>query len=204
MAPFDLTTTLGWWGANCVYLAVGFGFGFILERAGFGNARKLAAQFYFYDQTVLKVMFTAIVVAMLGIFWTARLGLLDMDRVWINPTYLGPAVVGGLVLGMGFIIGGYCPGTSLVAMVTLKLDGLFFVLGVVTGIFIFGETVGMFSDFWNQSGALGRLTLPEWLGVSTGSVVLGVVVMALGMFCGAEWLEKFFAGKNGKDGEDKQ
>jgi len=57
--------------------------------------------------TVLKVMFTAIVTAMLLIFLASALLLLDFDRLYVNPTYLWPAIVGGLLLGMGFIIGGY-------------------------------------------------------------------------------------------------
>jgi len=107
MAPYDLTASLGAVGAIAVYLAIGFGFGFALERAGFGNSRKLAAQFYLHDMTVLKVMFTAIVVAMLLIFLASGLMLLDFERVFVNPTYLWSGILGGLILGMGFIIGGY-------------------------------------------------------------------------------------------------
>ena len=86
---------------------VGIGFGFFLEKAGFGNARKLSAQFYFRDFAVLKVMFTAIVVAGLGFWWLVRLGLLDLSYTYINPTFLIPQIVGGLILGVGFVIGGY-------------------------------------------------------------------------------------------------
>jgi hypothetical protein len=107
MAPYDLTTAVGGIGTIAVYLAIGFGFGFALERAGFGNSRKLAAQFYFHDMTVLKVMFTGIVVAMLLVFWATGLMLLDFERVFVNPTYLWPGILGGLILGMGFITGGY-------------------------------------------------------------------------------------------------
>jgi hypothetical protein len=107
MAPYDVTGLAGGIGAIAIYLVIGLGFGFALERAGFGNSRKLAAQFYLYDMTVLKVMFTAIVVAMLLLFWASALMRLDLDRVFVNPTYLWSGVLGGLVLGMGFVIGGY-------------------------------------------------------------------------------------------------
>ena len=120
------------------------GFGAILEMAGFGDSRKLAAQFYFKDMTVLKVMFTGIVVAAVLIFLSSSLGLLDYDRLWVNPTYLYPGIVGGLIMGVGFIVGGFCPGTSLVAASTLKLDGIFFVLGGLFGVWAFGESVGSF------------------------------------------------------------
>ena len=73
MAPFDLVAILGVTGSYLVYLGIGFGFGFILESSGFGDSRKLAAQFYFRELRVLKVMFTAIVVAMLLVFWASAL-----------------------------------------------------------------------------------------------------------------------------------
>jgi len=191
MAPLDLSG-LGHVGGNLVSVAFGIGFGFLLERAGFGNARKLASQFYLNDQTVLKVMFTAIIVAMLLIYWTTGLGWLDFERIWVNPTYLWPGIIGGLLLGVGFIIGGYCPGTSIVATATLKLDGLIFFLGCLLGIFVFGETVPWYQAFWEQSGFMGRYTIPEWLGLTYGVVVFLVILMALGMFAGAEWLESLF------------
>ncbi len=197
MAPFPLTlsTYLGHWGQYIVYLLIGFGFGYILESAGFGNSRKLAGQFYFKDLTVLKVMFGAIVTAMVLIFAASGLGLLDYNLVWVNPTYLWPGIVGGLIMGVGFIVGGFCPGTSLVALATRKIDGLFFVLGGLFGIFLFGETVDSFAGFWNSS-YLGRFTIPDWLGLPTGVVVLGLVLMALFMFWGGEQLEHIFGGRD--------
>ena len=135
-----------------VFGLIGFGFGFVLESSGFGNSKKLAAQFYFKDLTVLKVMFGAIVTAMVLIFAMVGLGILDYNLVWVNPTYLWPGIVGGLIMGVGFIVGGFCPGTSLVAMATRKIDGLFFVLGGLFGIFLFGETERFYDMWWNFSG----------------------------------------------------
>lgn len=175
-----------------VNLLIGFGFGFTLERAGFGDSRKLAAQFYFHDMTVLKVMFSAIVTAMFVVHWAWRLGWVDLSQVWINPTWLWSAILGGIILGFGFIIGGYCPGTSLVAAATLKLDGMFFVAGVLLGIFVFGQAVPRFWDFYNLSGSMGRVTLADWTGLSTGTVVLLVALLAVFMFWGGEQLERAF------------
>jgi rhodanese-related sulfurtransferase len=193
MAPYALEAELGTFWAYAIYLVIGFGFGSVLEMAGFANSPKLAAQFYFKDLTVLKVMFTAIVVAMVGVFGASAVGALDYNQVWVNPTYWWPGIVGGLIMGAGFIIGGFCPGTSLVAASTLKIDGIFFVLGVVFGIFMFGETVSAFEGFWNSSFQ-GRLTLPDWLGAPTGVVVVVVVLVALGMFWGGEILEERIGG----------
>ena len=191
--PFALNALIGPIGAALVYLAIGFAFGYVLEIAGFGSSPKLAAQFYFRDLTVLKVMFTGIVVAMLLIFGASALSLLDLNLIWVNPTYLWPGLLGGLIMGVGFILGGLCPGTSLVALSTLKVDGLFYVLGALFGIFLFGETVDSFGVFWNSS-YLGRLMLPEWLGLPTGVVALIVVLMALFMFWGGEQLERIVGG----------
>jgi rhodanese-related sulfurtransferase len=192
--PLPLTVLLGQYGSYAIYLLVGVAFGATLETAGFGNSKKLAAQFYLKDLTVFKVMFTAIIVAMTLIFLTSAAGLLDYSLIWVPPTYLWPGILGGLIMGVGFIVGGFCPGTSLVAMATGKVDGVFFVLGVLSGIFMFGETVSNFAVFF-ESSYMGRFTLPELFGLSYGTVVLLVVVMALLMFLGAEKIEQAMGGE---------
>jgi rhodanese-related sulfurtransferase len=163
--------------------------------SGFANAPKLAAQFYFKDMTVLKVMFGAIVTAMVLVFLASAVGLLDYYLVYVNPTFLWPGIVGGLIMGVGFILGGFCPGTSLVSAAVGKIDGIIFVLGVLFGIFAFGETVGYFEEFW-YSSFMGRFTIPEWLGLPYGIVVVGIVLMALFMFWGSEQLERIFGGRD--------
>lgn len=191
--PLPLESLLGPVGAYLAFLVIGFAFGYVLEISGFADSPRLAAQFYFKDLTVLKVMFTAIIVAMVLIFGASAFGLLDYNLIWVNPTYLWPGLVGGLIMGVGFVIGGYCPGTSLVAAATARVDGILFALGTAFGIFMFGETVDTFNVFWNSSD-LGRFTLPELLNVPTGWVVVGVVFMALFMFWGGEKLESAFGG----------
>jgi hypothetical protein len=175
-----------------VFGLIGFGFGFVLEMSGFGNSKKLAAQFYFKDLTVLKVMFGAIVTAMVLLFLASAVGILDFNLVYVPETYLWPGIVGGFIMGIGFIIGGFCPGTSVVSAATFKLDGLFFLLGAFFGVFAFGETVDFYWEWWNSSGALGRLTLMDVFNLPTGVVVLLVVLMALFMFWGGEQLERIF------------
>jgi rhodanese-related sulfurtransferase len=192
MAPFDLTQLAGPIGQALVFGAIGFGFGAVLEMTGFGDTRKLAGQFYFRELTVLKTMFTAIVVAAVLLFLASSLGLLDLGRVWVNPTYLWPGIAGGLVMGVGFVVGGFCPGTSLVAAATLKLDGILFVAGALFGVWAFGETVAGYQHFW-LSSYMGRFTLPDWLGITPGATVLAIVAMALAMFWMAEALERRFA-----------
>lgn len=172
-----------------VFGLIGFGFGFVLEMSGFGNSKKLIGQFYLKDLTVLKVMFGAIVTAMVLLFLASALGILDYNLVYVPETYLWPGLLGGLIMGVGFIIGGFCPGTSLVSAATLKIDGIFFLLGALVGVFAFGETEHLFDGFWH-SGYYGRLTLMDVFHLPTGVVVLLVVVMALFMFWGGEQLER--------------
>ncbi len=175
---------------------IGIGFGFFLERAGFGSARKLAAQFYFTDLAVFKVMFTAIITAMLGVFYLGWLGLLDLSLVYVSTTYLVPQVVGGLILGIGFVVGGYCPGTSCVALSTGRLDGLVYLAGIIAGITAFALVFPWIEDFYTSTD-MGQVTLPELLNVPYGLVVAAVVMIAIGGFAGATWMEKFIAARKG-------
>lgn len=168
---------------------IGIGFGFFLERAGFGSATKLASQFYGRDLTVFKVMFTAIVTAMLGLFWLAWFGMLDLSRVFVLPTYLTPQLVGGLIFGVGFVSGGYCPGTCCVAAVTGKMDGWIHLAGMLAGIFIFGEVFPLLSSSY-VSTPMGQTTLDQFFGLPYGVTVFLVVVLAVSGFYAAERIEK--------------
>ncbi len=197
MAPIDILSSMSELQLYIVHLLIGIGFGITLEQAGFGDSRLLAAQFYFKNLTVLKVMFTAIITTMICIFLASALGYLDYTQIWINPTYLWPGIVGGLIMGVGFVMGGYCPGTSLVSMSTLKIDGALFVVGGLLGITLFGETVDSASIAWTSS-YMGRLTLPQVFDIPTGWTVLLAVLMAIGMFKGGEWLEQKFGDQSPK------
>jgi rhodanese-related sulfurtransferase len=179
-----------------VFGLIGFAFGFTLEMSGFGNSRKLAAQFYFTELTVLKVMFTAIAVAMTLTFGAVGLGILDFSQVWVNLTYVPSGILGGLIMGVGFIIGGFCPTTSLASASTGKIDGMFFVGGGFVGALLFSETEKYFTNWMNYAGYYGRVTLMDVFGLPSGVIVVLVVAMALFMFWGAEQLERIFGKKD--------
>lgn len=175
---------------------LGIGFGFALERAGFGSGRKLAAQFYLSDMTVFKVMFTAIVTAMVGVYYLSALGIVDLSLVYLTPTYLVPQIVGGLILGVGFVVGGYCPGTSCVAASTGKYDALAYLGGILAGSFLFAEAYPLVGDFYYAT-AMGSITLPQQFHMSYGLLVLAVILMAVGGFAGATWVERWIATRKG-------
>lgn len=176
-------------GSLVIAVIIGIAFGWALERAGLGSAPKLAGQFYLTDLTVFKVMFSAIVTAMLGAFWLSRLGVLDLARVYVPETYLLPQLAGGLLFGAGFVIAGLCPGTSCVAAATGRGDGALVMLGMFSGVLATGLAFAPLRHFY-ESTARGSLTLPELLHVPYGVVVCFVVAMALIAFQFAERLEK--------------
>ncbi len=173
-------------------LPLGFGFGWFLERAGFGSSCRLCAQFYLYDMTVLKVMFTAIITAMVGLWAFSAAGLLDLSMVYLTPTSIGAQLAGGVLLGAGFIVGGYGPGTAVTAAASGSGDGYVYIGGFMAGLLFYALAfVGL--EEWANAASIGEMTLPQAFGVPYGAVVLGVVVMAGLMFAGAEWSERKFA-----------
>lgn len=180
-----------------VAVLIGFGFGFVLERAGFGRANKLVAQFYGNDMAVLKVMFGAVVTAMIGMVVLDGFGLVDMRAVAntaTSATFIWPAIAGGFLVGAGFVISGYCPGTSVVAAMSGKIDGIAVVIGVVIGTLVWGElsSVKALAEF-ADSGYLGQIYLYDVLGIPAAVIALFVAAVAIGAFLGAEKLERIIA-----------
>lgn len=182
-----------------VAVLIGFGFGFVLERAGFGRATKLAAQFYLSDMTVFKVMFSAIVTAMLGLVIVSGMGLAnigEISRQIASWTYFWPMLTGGLLLGVGFIISGYCPGTSVVSAASGNIDGAMTVVGVAIGSLLYSVLLEIpaFAQF-HASSELGPVFLYELLGIPPSILALGIALMAIGAFVGAEKVEAWIAGR---------
>lgn len=164
-----------------VAFLIGLGFGFALEQAGFSSSRKLAGMFYGYDITVLKVFFTAAMTAMLGLIFLGQMGLMDLSIIFVNPYYIKSAIIGGMIMGAGFIIGGFCPGTSVCAAAIGKIDAMYFLLGSLIGILLFGQTY----PFWEKiymADFMGNIKLSSTLGISDGLLAFIVIVMAILMF----------------------
>lgn len=196
--PFEFLNTTSRELGLIVAVFIGIAFGFVLERAGFGRADKLAAQFYLRDMRVLKVMFTGIVTAMLGLMIASGIGLTnlrDISESIVSFTWIWPMLAGGLVLGIGFIVSGYCPGTSIVATASGNVDGLFAVGGVITGTFLYSELlqIPLVHQFHN-SGAKGPWFLYDLIKVPPQAIAAAVTVMAILAFIGAEKVESMIGG----------
>jgi len=172
-----------------VALVLGVGFGFVLEQAGFSSSRRLAGVFYGYDFTVLRVFFTAAVTAMIGVRLLSSFGLLDIELVFVNPLWLYPAIVGGVIMGLGFIVGGYCPGTSLCAAAIGKVDAMFFVVGGLLGVLLFGEFFPLYDHFFTSS-ALGPVRVFDSLGISQGLFGFLLIAAAVAAFAATTRIER--------------
>lgn len=178
-------------------LLTGIAFGIFLEKAGFGNARKLVQQFYFTDMAMFKVLFSAIVTAMLGIYWLSYIGVLDITQIYINGTYIWPQVIGGIIFGFGFVLAGLCPGTSCVAVFTGKLDGLAVFAGIFTGLILFAETEPFLQGILNFS-SIGDISLYELFHMEYGVLTLIITIIALAAFWFAGKVELRFNKKSAK------
>ena len=166
---------------------LGFGFGFVLERAGFGSGCKLTAQFRLTDWSVFKVMFTAIVFAAVGLYALELGGLVDATGIYVPAPYLWAIAAGGAAIGVGFAVGGYCPGTAMVGITTGRVDAIVFFAGLLIGTFAFAGLFGWLEPL-TTAGELTKsdrlpelLDLPEWL------VLTVLVGAAVGVFYLGAW-----------------
>jgi hypothetical protein len=192
MGPISSLISMPEWLDLLIALLIGVGFGFALEQAGFSSSRKLAGMFYGYDATVIKVFFTAAIVALVGSQLLSYFGLLNLNMVFVNEYYVGAAIIGGIIMGAGFIMGGFCPGTGLCALSIGKIDAMIFFLGGLTGAFLFAETYPSIQKLANGSYK-GPVKINEVLGLSPGLFTFLMIVAAVAMFWIAELAEKKFA-----------
>ncbi|MDR3611312.1 MAG: YeeE/YedE thiosulfate transporter family protein [Ignavibacteriaceae bacterium] len=180
-----------------VALLAGIAFGFVLEQAGFSTSKKLVGLFYGYDFTVLRVFFTGGVTAMLGVITLAHFGLLDMKLVYVNPTFLWSAIVGGLIMGLGFVTGGYCPGTSICAAAIGKIDAMIFIGGSFLGVLVFAEGYPLFEGLY-KAASWGNVQAFETLGISQSLFAFLLTFIAVAAFWFTAAIERRVNGKTVK------
>lgn len=171
-----------------VALVIGILFGAILEQAGFSTSKKLVGLFYGYDFTVLRVFFTAGLVAMIGVMGLDHFGLLDMNLVYINPTFLWSAIIGGIIMGLGFVVGGFCPGTSVCAAAIGKIDAMIFIVGAFLGVIVFAEGYPIFEPLYKAAN-LGNPRFFETINVAQNVFAFILIVVALTAFWGTSIIE---------------
>ena len=171
-----------------VALFIGIAFGAILEQAGFSTSKKLVGLFYGYDFTVLRVFFTAGIVAMIGVMALEHYGLLDINLVYVNPTFIWSAVIGGLIMGLGFVVGGFCPGTSVCAAAIGKIDAMIFIAGAFLGVLIFAEGYPLFEGLY-KAGSWGAPRMFETLGMPQHLFAFALTAVALLAFVAVSIIE---------------
>jgi rhodanese-related sulfurtransferase len=177
----------GWY--LIIIFIIGLFFGLVLEQSGFSSSRKLAGVFYGYDFVVLKVFFTAGITAMSGLVIMGYFGLIDLSVIFVNSNFLLSALVGGAIMGFGFILGGFCPGTSVTGAVIGKIDAMVFIAGIFLGIFVFGAFDTTFNKLFTGYYFDHEL-ISETLGFSKHFMVFVWILMALAAFGVAGYFEK--------------
>ncbi len=192
MGPLSTFISVPEWLDLLFALLIGIGFGAALEQAGFSSSRKLAGMFYGYDTTVIKVFFTAAIVALVGSQLMSFFGLLNLNLVFVNEFYVTASIVGGVIMGAGFIMGGFCPGTGLSALSIGKIDAMVFFAGGLAGAFLFAETYPLIQGLANAEYK-GPVKINEALGMSPGLFTFLLIIAAAAMFWLAEAAEKRFA-----------
>lgn len=173
---------------------LGAAFGFVLERAGFGSPCKLTAQFRLTDWSVFKVMFTAIVFAAIGLMILEKTGLIQADELFVPPAFLGAAALGGALVGAGFAIGGYCPGTSVVGFVSGRIDAGIFLVGLLIGTWVFAGFFDQFEPLTTMGEFLKGDTLPEAFNASDVTINIIMILAAIGVFALGTYMEKRSSG----------
>ncbi len=167
-------------------LIFGLVFGFLLQKGGVGKYHILLGQLLLQDWTVVKVMLTAVIVGMIGIFALHHFAKVNLH---IKPTKLGANIIGGLVFGAGFALMGYCPGTGAAALGQGSWDALFGMAGLVAGSWLYAEFSGTLKSTVEKWGDLGKLTLADVLHLPRGALVAMMAVLLTGFLFA---LERFF------------
>jgi hypothetical protein len=176
-------------------LFLGLLFGIALEGAGFASPRKLTAQFLLRDFAVLKVMFTAVVTAAVGLWLCESLGVIAAKSYFIHTPYYWAMLIGGLLIGAGFAIGGYCPGTSAVGLSAGRLDAAAFIAGMVVGVWVFAGGYSWIAPLYTAAQGPRAQTVYELLGVPAWLIVLVMVGLVAIVYRVAATVEPRFGGQ---------
>lgn len=165
-------------------LITGLLFGFLLQKGRVLRYEKQISALLLKDMTIIKFMLTSVSVAMVG---TYLLVDLELAKLSIKSTILGANIIGGLLFGLGWGALGYCPGTSVGAVAEGRWDALWGVAGMLAGAALFAELFPAMKASVLTWGNLGKITVPQLLGVNHWLVIVPFVGGAVLLF---RWLEK--------------
>jgi uncharacterized membrane protein YedE/YeeE len=165
-------------------LVTGAIFGFLLQKGRVIRYDKQLAALRLKDMTIVKFMFTTVLVSMVGVYLLKDLGMVKLS---VKQTVLGGNVVGGLIFGAGWALIGYCPGTSLGALGEGRWDAVWGILGMIFGAGLFAEAYPFLKESVLKWGVYGKITIPGALGINHWVVIVFFVVMGVLMF---RWFEK--------------
>ncbi len=180
-----------------IALVIGIAFGYLLESAGFSSSRKLAGVFYGYDFVVLQVFFTAAITAAIGLLFFEYFGWIDLSDIWVNRFYTGSAILGGALMGIGFVVGGFCPGTSACASAIGKIDAMLFLGGFIIGVILFDAFYPLYAGFY-KAGNQGPVKIYESLGMNREVFLLLFVVVAIASFVATGYIQQKISHKSKK------
>lgn len=152
-------------------------FGLLLQKGGVAKYHVLMGALLLQDFTVFKVMLSAIVVGMIGLWPLWALGKIELK---IKPTRVGAVTIGGVIFGAGFALNGYCPGTGAAALGQGNWDALFMIAGMIAGSYLYAAGSGFFKGTIERWGDRGKLLLPDLLGLNRAAAVLIFALALIG------------------------
>jgi uncharacterized protein len=162
-----------------LFFGLGFGivFGFLLHKGGATKYDVIVGQLLLTDYTVLKIMLSAVVTGMIGIYLMKSLGWIKLS---IKSGSVGKNVIGGLIFGVGFAVLGYCPGTIAGAIGNGYLDAIVGGLaGILLGTWIFAVMYPKLKDGILKKGEFGDITFPRMFKVNDWVVVVPAAVLII-------------------------
>ena len=183
------------WNPMLAFL-IGLGFGFALEQAGFSSSRKMIGIFYGYDMIVVRVFMTAVLTAATGLLYFNYMGWIDYELIYVNPTFIWSAIVGGAFVGLGIIMSGFCPGTSFAAASIGKIDAMAFIGGIAIGVFFYGETYELLFEKLHEIGNLGKIRIYDTLGISSGLFMFLFIIFGIALFWFTILVKKKYSKRN--------